>query len=178
MEEPRVIEVSKLNPNFKYEVAKAPGGEGILKCFACGTCTASCPVRAINDKYNPRRIIHMVLLGMREEVLNSEFIWLCATCYACQERCPQGVRITDIMCALQNIAAREGKVHNLYRNQLKALADFGRLYEIDDYDNKKRRKKELPELISTGEEITKLIEKTHLSKYLSEMMSKDKKEEE
>ena len=166
-DKPRVIEVSKLDPNFKYEVASEPGAEDLLKCFACGTCTASCPVRAINDKYNPRKIIHMTLLGMRDEVLDSDFVWLCATCYACQERCPQGVRITDIMRALQNIATKRGKARQLHLSQLELLVKYGRVYEIDDFDNKQRAKAELPSLTSGGEEIQKLLKKTSLGKYLS-----------
>jgi len=35
-------------------------------------------------------------------------VWVCATCYTCQERCPQGVRIADVMRALKNIAVRLG----------------------------------------------------------------------
>ena len=83
----KTIHVADLDPNFKYEVAREPGGENIRYCFACGTCTASCPVRAVDEKYNPRKIIRMVLLGMKEEVLKSDFIWLCSTCYTCHERC-------------------------------------------------------------------------------------------
>lgn len=164
MSSEEVLRISSLDANFKFEVAREPGGEGILKCFACGTCTASCPVRYINDKFNPRKIIHMVLLGMRDEVLSSDFVWLCATCYSCQERCPQGVRITDIMRALQNIASREGKMHELYKTEVDLLARLGRIYEIDEFDNKKREKMGLPKLRSTNEELKKIFIETGLIK--------------
>ena len=52
-----VIDVSKLDKDFKYQVIREPGGEGLLSCFACGTCAASCPVREIDDRFNPRRLI-------------------------------------------------------------------------------------------------------------------------
>jgi heterodisulfide reductase subunit C len=138
--------VADLDPNFKYEVAREPGGENIRYCFACGTCTASCPVRAVDEKYNPRKIIRMVLLGMKEEVLKSEFIWLCSTCYTCHERCPQDVRITDVMNALKNIAVREGYCLPAYAGQIDLIAESGKLYAIDDFDNKKRGKVGLPEV--------------------------------
>jgi heterodisulfide reductase subunit C len=161
-----VLKIKDLDPDFRYEVAREFGGEGILKCYACGTCTASCPVREVDDKFNPRKIIHMVLLGMREEVLNSDFVWLCATCYSCQERCPQGVRITDIMCALQNIATREGKIHSLYREGLNLLANFGRFYEIDEFDNKRREKMGLPAVQSVNPEVRKILELTGAIKHI------------
>lgn len=96
------------NRKFAEEVMAEPGGEKIVYCFSCGTCTASCPISWVNEKYNPRRIIKMVAMGMREEVLSSPFIWFCSACDLCYRRCPQGVRISDLMKALRNIAIREG----------------------------------------------------------------------
>ena len=90
---------SDLDPGFADRVRATPGGEGILHCYACGTCSASCPIRAIDDEFNPRRIIRLALLGLKDEVLTSQFIWLCTGCFICQERCPQDVRITDLMMA-------------------------------------------------------------------------------
>ncbi len=65
-----------LDPNFKHEVAQEHGGENIKRCFACGTCSAVCPVFFVNEKYNPRKIIRMILLGMKKDVLESDFICL------------------------------------------------------------------------------------------------------
>jgi heterodisulfide reductase subunit C len=146
-----------LDPNFKYEVTKESGGEHIMQCFACGTCTVGCPVREIDDKYNPRKIIRMVLLGMRERVLSSDFIWLCSTCYTCYDRCPQDVCLTDIMTALKNIAAREGHIHPAFKEQARLVGTFGRLYEVEDFDNKKREKRMgLPPVKKTFKDIQKL----------------------
>ncbi len=133
--------VSELDPNFKYEVAEYPGAENIRLCFACGTCSAGCPVREIDQKFNPRRIIRMILLGMRERVLQSDFIWLCSTCYTCYERCPQGVRFTDIMKALENMAVKAGYIHPLYKEQIKLLAKIGAIYPVD---NRRRERNGLP----------------------------------
>ncbi len=150
--------LDEADPSFREEVAQLPGGEEILRCFACGTCTAGCPVCAVTSEYNPRRIIRMVLLGLREEVLGSDFIWLCSTCYTCQERCPQGVRITDLMTVLRNIAAREGHYPEAYKLQRDLILKNGRLYEIDDFDNKKRGKAGLPAIEMKSDEVQKLYE--------------------
>lgn len=155
-----LISVSQLDPNFKYEIAEQPGGENIKVCFACGTCSAGCPVREIDERYNPRKIIRMALLGMRERVLSSPFIWLCATCYTCQERCPQDVRITDLMNALRNMAVKEGYIPPAFRAQLDLIGSKGRLYEIDEFDNKKRVKMGLPPIPSNSEDVRRIMELT------------------
>jgi len=161
-----MIDSKKLDPNFKYEVAKEIGGENIKHCFSCGTCTVGCPVRVLDDKYNPRKIIRMVLLGMRERVLKSDFIWLCSQCYTCYDRCPQGVRLTDIMTALKNIAVREGYINPAFKEQARLLGEHGRLYEVEDFDNKKRNKLGLPPVKKDFDEVVKIIDKSSLKKVI------------
>lgn len=122
-DEVRIL-ASELDPHFKYEVAEEPGGENIKVCFSCGVCTAGCPVSEIDPGYNPRKIVRMVLLGMREQVLASDFIWLCTLCYTCYARCPQNVRFTDVMGALRNMAVREGHVHPSFLKAVDGIAEF------------------------------------------------------
>ena len=102
------IESKNLDSRFKYDVAAHPGGENIKLCFACGTCTAGCPVSAVDPEYNPRKIIRQVLLGMRKEVLSSPVIWRCVQCYSCTAKCPQNVRFREVMRALRAMAVEEG----------------------------------------------------------------------
>lgn len=152
------IDLSQSDPNFRKELAEQPGGEKIAACFACRTCMASCPVTAVNDIFNPLKVIRMALYGLKKEVLGSDFVWLCSSCYACQERCPQGVSITDFMTLLKNIAIREG--YNPPAG-IKAQRDIvtteGRIYPLDDFDNKKRGKINLPALPTTCEVVKELF---------------------
>ncbi len=157
----------ELYPKFKYEIAQEPGGENIKACFACGICTASCPIREVDQRYNPRRIIRMVLLGMKERVLKSDFIWLCSSCYACTERCPQGVKFTDVINAIKNRAVKEGYIHQAFTQQVEILKQFGRLYEIDEFDNNKRTSLGLPIIEKAKGFTRKILEKIGLEKIIT-----------
>jgi len=138
------IALNELDPKFKYEVAEQPGGENIKVCFSCGLCTAGCPVSAIDENYNPRKIIHMVLLGMRQQVLSSDFIWLCSLCYTCYAHCPQNVKFTDVMRALRTMAMKEGYVHPSFPDRIK---------EIDSLSQKLRHQMALSLLSKKSEDI-------------------------
>ena len=102
------IDSKNLDFRFKYDVAGQPGGENIKLCFACGTCTAGCPVSEIDPEFNPRKIIRQILLGMRSAVLSSPLIWRCAQCYSCTAKCPQDVKFRGIVKALREMAVDEG----------------------------------------------------------------------
>lgn len=157
-----MIDSDDLDPDFKSLIAKEPGGEHITRCFSCGTCTAGCPVREVTDRYNPRKIIRMALLGMKKDVLSSQFIWLCSSCYTCQERCPQDVKIPELMNALKNIAVKEGHLPSVMKAQLDLLASFGRLLEITDFENEKRKDLDLPLLQEKTEEVRTILERLGL----------------
>jgi len=157
-----MIHSNTLDPNFKFLIAREPGGENIKKCFSCGTCSVGCPIREVTERYNPRRIIRMALLGLKRDVLDSEFIWLCASCYTCFERCPQNVRIPELMNAIRNIAVREGYLPSSIKMQLDLLSSFGRLLEVTDFENEKRRELDLPPIQEKTEDIKKIFEKLGL----------------
>jgi len=152
-----ILDVSRLDPQFRAEIAAEPGGERFRRCFSCGTCVAGCPVAGQTDRYNPRRIVRMALLGMRQQVLSSEFIWLCSTCYTCYERCPQDVRIPELMNAIRNIAVRAGYVPPTFRQQAELLRDHGRLYEITSFENERRAELGLPPVREQADEVRRIL---------------------
>lgn len=91
---------------FPRDVRELPGGENLDKCIQCGTCSGSCPLSIYMD-HTPRRIIALTKAGLKQEVLESLTIWLCASCYACTVECPKEIDITDIMYGLKQRAMRE-----------------------------------------------------------------------
>jgi len=119
-----MIESKNLDPRFKYDVAAHPGGENIKLCFSCGTCTAGCPVSAVDPEFDPRKIIRQVLLGMRKEVLASKVLWRCVQCYTCSAKCPQNVKFRDVMRALRELAVAEGYVRSELLQEIEQLDEF------------------------------------------------------
>jgi heterodisulfide reductase subunit C len=103
-----VIYEQAMNLRFLDEVYSIPGGEKIKDCIQCGTCSGSCPVSWAMEE-TPRRIFAMIRAGMRDKVLDSTTIWTCASCYQCMNRCPQEIKITDIMYMLKRMAMRESR---------------------------------------------------------------------
>jgi heterodisulfide reductase subunit C len=158
------VDMETIDPNFKYEIAALPGGENILYCFQCGTCSVACPVGAEDSRYDPRKMIRMALLGMRTEVLSSDFLWLCSACYSCHERCPQDVKITSLISAIQTIAIKEGYIHPSIIASIELLDKHGRMVEIDEFDNKMRTKFSLPEITEKVEETKEILDKTEINK--------------
>jgi heterodisulfide reductase subunit C len=83
--------------------------QSVELCYHCHKCTAGCPVvEAMN--YGPDRILRMIALEQRDEILKSSDIWLCAGCNTCATRCPNDIDIAAVMDALRQISIREGYV--------------------------------------------------------------------
>ena len=86
-------------------------------CFGCQTCTNVCPVVANYENPQeilgmlPHQIMHAASLGIRDLALGSMMLWDCATCYQCQEHCPQGVKVTEVLYELKNLA-----IENIYKD--------------------------------------------------------------
>ena len=102
METREIIDTGNVDPDFKFLVASDEDGAGILKCFACGSCTVRCPEQKVKPEYNPRLIIRKTLIGLKDEVFRSEFLWICSSHFLCLSKCPQDVNIKGVMDAVRN----------------------------------------------------------------------------
>jgi heterodisulfide reductase subunit C len=101
------ISIDKVRGPFVQQVEEISGQE-LLDCNQCGRCGAGCPVAATMDIL-PSQVVRMAQLGM-EEVLESNTIWICASCLTCVTRCPKGVDLPRLMEALRQVALRQGVV--------------------------------------------------------------------
>lgn len=122
-------------PQFLEEVYHTPGGEKIKDCIQCGTCSGSCPVSWAMEE-TPRQVFAMIRAGMRDRVLDSLTIWTCASCYQCAARCPQEIKITDVMYMLKRMAMRENrkrsrKVRAFSETFVAMVNKYGRNHETE-----------------------------------------------
>ena len=100
---------------FRREVRLSSQGGTFNHCFTCMTCSNACPV--VVNYENPReklgllphQIMHSLKFGIQDNTLGAGMVWDCLGCYNCQESCPQGVRVTDILFELKNMAFQQEK---------------------------------------------------------------------
>jgi heterodisulfide reductase subunit C len=124
-----------LRKKFLEEAQLVPGGDRISRCLQCGTCTGSCPVSYAMD-ISPRMAIALFRAGQIEEILRSRTIWICASCYMCTTRCPQGIKITDLLYALKRTAMDTGlypdrlPIYLLSKNFVRVVNRYGRNHEM------------------------------------------------
>ena len=144
--EKKPIKASEIDPKFKYEIAKMHGGEKLMRCFQCGTCTSDCPIARFSETYRPRQIIRMAQFGLRERVLSSDTLWLCAACFTCTDRCPQDVEVASVIRVLRNLAVEKGYVPQVFKEQGASILESGYAYKIPDLRIKKRESLGLPPL--------------------------------
>ncbi len=107
----------------------------VQDCYQCQKCSAGCPVAFAMD-YKPNQIMQMVSLGMKERVLSSKTIWVCASCYTCSTRCPNDIDIAKVMDWLRQTAIREGvppaekEVALFHSTFLESIRTYGRVHEL------------------------------------------------
>ena len=142
----KTIKASEIKHDFKYEISKMHGGEKLLRCFQCGTCTSDCPIAKFSDTYRPRQIIRMAQFGLKEKVLSSDTLWLCASCFMCTDRCPQDVEVANVIRVLRNLAAEQGHVPQVFKEEGASILESGYAYKIPELRLKKRESLGLPPL--------------------------------
>jgi heterodisulfide reductase subunit C len=56
-----------------------------------------------------RKVMHMLQLGLADAAMAKRMAYLCASCHACQVRCPRGIEIPRVVEALRQITLRAGE---------------------------------------------------------------------
>lgn len=109
------ISQRKIKDQFVVKVEEL-SGQNLLACYQCGKCSAGCPAVSQMDIL-PNQIIRFSQLGLKDELLHSKSIWICASCMTCNVRCPKGIKIAEVMEAIRQILLRKRQDH-LKINQL------------------------------------------------------------
>jgi len=124
-----------VHPDYELlEQLETAGPFQAAACFQCRKCTNGCPVTFAMDLY-PDEVIRMVLSGQRDKVLRCQTIWVCAACETCTTRCPNEVKIAELMDCLKELAIQEAvpcpqpQILTLHETFLENLRKRGRVFE-------------------------------------------------
>lgn len=103
------ISKRKIQDPFVAKVEEI-SGQNLLACYQCGKCSAGCPAVSEMDIL-PNQIIRYAQLGFKDELLKSKSIWICASCFTCNARCPKGINIAEVIEAIRQILLRKREDH-------------------------------------------------------------------
>jgi len=82
---------------FKDKVMKLlPEGGNLNACLTCGACASGCPATGL-EGMDPRKFLRMAALGMDEEVLTTNWVWMCTMCMRCIYVCPMEINIPQLV---------------------------------------------------------------------------------
>jgi heterodisulfide reductase subunit C/nitrate reductase gamma subunit len=112
----KIIPLTPINKEFKRKAEISSQATTFTYCYSCENCSTVCPV--VENYENPQEVLgllpHQIMrslgLGLSDLALGSNMLWDCVTCYQCQEHCPQGVKVTDILYELKNMAIKEASL--------------------------------------------------------------------
>ncbi len=124
-----------LKPDFNFlDNLEAIGTFNTSACFQCRKCSNGCPVTFAMDLH-PDEVIRMVLLGQREVVLHCRTIWVCASCETCTTRCPNNIKIAELMDCLKEMSVNLGipsskpEILTLHQTFISNINRWGRIFE-------------------------------------------------
>jgi heterodisulfide reductase subunit C len=115
-------------------------------CFQCAKCTSGCEAHKLLE-LEPHKIVALLKRGLIDEMVNSDIIWTCMSCFKCWERCPQKVAPVEILFALKNMAVASGKqIPGKYTAMLQSILAMGLVQDtqsVTDKDNKIKNRDKL-----------------------------------
>ena len=147
LKENDIYSMDDIDKEFTQKFVDA-GIETVDHCFQCGTCGGGCP-SGRRTPYRVRQIVRKCLLGLKEEVISDPALWMCTTCYTCQERCPRSVKIVDIIKMARNEAAKAGYMADAHKATGSYVIKFGHGVPINDKTKELRKAIGLDELPPT-----------------------------
>jgi heterodisulfide reductase subunit C len=110
------------------------GARSLNCCVQCATCSSTCPAVDYMD-HTPRELIGMINAGWKDEVLNSNTFWTCASCYSCSEQCPKGIHPSEMMYVLKRYSLWKSRYREdligpeFSRRFVKTILKTGKSYE-------------------------------------------------
>ena len=123
--------------------------DDILRCSRCGYCQAVCPafgatMRPALNARGKMLLLKEIMDGeleLTEEVV--ETVCQCTTCGACQENCPSGVNVPEILKVARRDLVNIGSCHPAFTGMHEVLLKNDNIYmedELPDFDQERDRK--------------------------------------
>jgi len=100
-----MAEIIKQDTDFIKEILTS-GGEDLMKCYQCGTCTVVCNPTP-EERPFPRKEMLYAQWGMKDKLMGDPDIWLCHQCSDCTFYCPRGAKPGEVIGALRKVAIAE-----------------------------------------------------------------------
>jgi Fe-S oxidoreductase len=86
---PQDVEYSR---QFLDSLFEGVDGERFKTCLQCATCSGACPFGYLMD-FPPGRMIAYLRADLFDQVIKSDTIWMCVSCYACTQVCPSKIPV-------------------------------------------------------------------------------------
>ncbi len=104
-------------------------------CYTCGTCSSGCPITGTPGvQLDTRKAVRMMALGLIDELVDSEFPWICTGCGRCSYGCPQGIDIWYCLAAMRALRRRDKVPGTLHTGVMRNLASGNNMsVSIEDY---------------------------------------------
>jgi heterodisulfide reductase subunit C len=118
-------------------------GHNTLTCYQCSRCTSSCPSALATGRFNPRAIIMSMLVEEPDtatrELVADDTIWMCVSCHSCEEACPKGVRVAEVVTILRNMGYLEGRAPKAYISNVDMILASGMVVARSGVDRTRSR---------------------------------------
>ncbi len=120
-----MIDLKERDSSLAEKIIDIGAPDTLAQCFRCGACSGICPVAKEVDEFDPRVIVHSLLLGLKEKLLTTKIIWYCSGCGSCVPVCPMDVKPMEVIKALRILAEKEDP------DALSKRYSVGRLARVD-----------------------------------------------
>ena len=119
------VQASTVSRLFTDSLYQIKDGEKIRGCLQCGSCSGVCPFGYLME-FPPGRMIAWLRAGLFEQVLKTDTIWLCVSCYACTQICPTKIPLTTgLMTRAKEELLLAGNIPNELQNALENSQRYG-----------------------------------------------------
>ena len=73
-----------------------PEGGNLNLCLTCGACASGCPATGLEDM-DPRKFLRLVAMGLDQQAVHSNWVWMCTMCQRCIYVCPMKIDIPQLV---------------------------------------------------------------------------------